>query len=144
MATETALALAAQIVFFFLLYWFLGRPGWLRGLCVAAPVLPAIGALNYAYMVTIPARFLIERDTAPEQTSWTRECTARDVWIPQITVSIFVERAAPIWVVETQPPNRYGLLDEARCTVKWMELIHSGFGSVTTSSTRAPLIDTTS
>jgi hypothetical protein len=137
-ATEIAVALAAQLVFCLLLYWFLGRPGWLRGLCVAAPILPAIAALNYAFMVTIPARFLIERDTAPEQTSWTPECTARDVWIPHIAASIFVERAASIWVVETQPPNRYGLFDAARCTVRWLELTHSGFGSATfVAGTRA-------
>jgi len=136
--TEIGVALAAQLVFFLLLYWFLGRPGWLRGLCVAAPVLPAIVALNYAYMVAIPARFLIEHDTAPEQTSWKGECTARDMWIPQIAASIFVEAAASIWVVETQPPSRYGLLDPARCTVRWLELTHSGFGSITfVAATRA-------
>src|SRR5262245_64398220 len=63
-ATEIAVALAAQLVLFLLLNWFLGRPGWIRGLCVAAPVLPGIVALNYALMVTLPARFLIEHDTA--------------------------------------------------------------------------------
>jgi len=82
--------------------------------------------------------FLIERDTRPEQTAWREECSARDVWMPQIATSIFVERAASVWVAETQPPSRYGLLDVTRCTVRRLELTHSGFGSVTfVAGTRA-------
>jgi len=49
-ATDIAVALGAQLVFFILLYWFFKRPGWLRGLCVLAPVLPAIVAMNFLYM----------------------------------------------------------------------------------------------
>jgi hypothetical protein len=58
--------------------------------------------------------------------------------MPQIATSIFVERAASVWVAETQPPSRYGLLDVTRCTVRRLELTHSGFGSVTfVAGTRA-------
>src|SRR5262249_4743478 len=83
-AIDAAVALGAQLAFFALSYWFLGRPGWLRGLGLIGPIVPGIILLNCLYMIAIPSRFLIERDTAPERLAWPVHCSARDVWIPQI------------------------------------------------------------
>lgn len=130
-ATDVGVALFAQLVFFLLVYWFLRRPGWRRGLCVGLPVLPAIVSLNYAYMVTIPTRFLIEPDTVAERGAWPLKCTAQHVWIPQIPSPPTISRAAPIWIADVNPPNRYGLLDPLGCTVALLELAQSAMAYVT-------------
>lgn len=130
-ATDVGVALFAQLAFFGLVHWFLRRPGWRRGLLVGLPVLPAIIALNYAYMVVIPMRFLIAPDTTAERGSWPLECTARHVWMPQIPSPPTVLRATPIWVADVNPPNRYGLLDPSACTVAPLELAQSAMMYVT-------------
>lgn len=132
-ATDVALALFAQLALGLLVYWFSGRPGWLRGLAVLAPVLPAIAVLNYAYLVAIPTRFLIEPDTAPERAGWPLECVARDVWVPQLGAPPVVTRdaAAPLWVSETGASRRYGLFEMPGCKVRLLELTHSSNGYVT-------------
>ena len=134
-ATDAALALATQLLFGLLLYWFAGRPAWPRGLAVALPVFPAIVLLNYLYMVAIPARFLIEPDTTPERTAWALECSARDVWVPEPLNAppVVAGDAAPstLWVVEAKPPYHYGLLSMPGCAVKPLELTHSGNAYVT-------------
>ena len=132
--TEVAVAVLAQAGLFALLYWFLGRPGWRRGIAVALPALPAIAFLNYAYTVAIPARFLIEADDTPERSAWPLVCTARDVWIPPIAGPASVLPETPVWVVEAKAPYRYGLLDPASCGVKTLELTHAGSGSITYAS----------
>lgn len=132
-AADLAVALVAQFAFGLLLYWFAGRPGWLRGLVVILPVFPAIVLLNYVYQVAIPMRFLIEPDTTPERVAWPLECTARDVWIPQLGAPIEVRAAAaaPLWVAETAPPLRYALLELPGCKVTPLELTQSATGYVT-------------
>ena len=129
-ATDIAAAVATQLAFLLVLYWGLGKQGWLRGLAVAAAILPAMFVLNHVYMVTIPERFLVVPDTTPERLSWPPACTAPDVWMPPIPTPIFLGHAAPIWVAGTAPPNRYGLLDAATCAVRPLGLTFSGSGSV--------------
>ncbi len=133
-ATDVAVALLAQLGFGLLVYWFIGGPGWLRGLGVILPVLPAIVVLNYVYQVAIPTRFLIEPDTTPERASWPLACTARDVWVPQIPGPPVVTKdaaAAPLWVAEVHPPLRYGLFAMPGCKVTLLELTQSARGYVT-------------
>jgi hypothetical protein len=105
-AADLGVALLAQLAFFCFLYWFLRRPGWLRGLCLAMPIIPMIVGLNFVYMVAIPTRFRIEPDTADERDAWPVECIARRVWIPQIAAPPCVVRTASLWVAEVDPPNR--------------------------------------
>jgi hypothetical protein len=96
-ATDTGVALLAQLSFFLLVYWSLRRPGCVRGISVGLSLAPAVIALNYAYMVAIPSHFLIEPDTAAERDTWLLECTAHNVWIPQIASPPSLSRGAPIW-----------------------------------------------
>lgn len=119
-ATDLAVALLAQALFGALLWLFVGRPGWERALAVVVPVFPGIVALNYVYLVAVPAYFLIEPDTTPEVTTWTRECAVADVWIPPLRASARVpadDDDTPLWVLEVKPPLRYGLLAMPDCRV---------------------------
>ena len=129
-ATDVAVALAAQLLWLALVFWFLGRPGWRRGLVLVAPIVPAVVALNSLYMIAIPTRFLLEADTAPERAGWPRACAIRGVALPSIGAPLS-GAGGPIWVLETAPPMRYGLLDAATCAVRWLDLAQSGLGSVT-------------
>jgi hypothetical protein len=51
-----------------------------------------IVGLNFVYVVAIPARLLIEPDTADERDAWPVECIARRHWIPQIAAPPCVSR----------------------------------------------------
>ncbi len=125
-ATDLGVALAAQAVFGLLLWWFVGRPGWRRGLAVVAPVFPAIILLNHAFLVAVPMRFLIEPDTTPERAGWPLECSLRDVWIPQLrTSATAVAGPEPLWVLEVKAPYRYGLFSMPGCVVRMLELTQS-------------------
>lgn len=74
-ALEIAGALAMQAAAGLLWYWILGRPRSARMLLVlvAAPLWTAF-AHGY-YLAALPARFLIERDVAPERRAWAVACT---------------------------------------------------------------------
>jgi len=130
-ATDVAVALAAQLALLALAWWFLGRPGWRRGLVAAAPLAPGIVALNALYMVAIPARFLIEADTAPERRAWSVACRAPGVAMPAVTGPISGAGGRAIWVLDPKPPNRYGILDASTCAIRWLAIAQSGMSDVT-------------
>ena len=123
--TDVGVALLAQFALFLFIYWFVRRPGWLRGLCVGASVIPAVFILNLAYMETIPIHFLIEPDTAAERNTWRLQCTVHNVWIPQIASPPTISGVAPILTADVNPPNRYGLLDPSNCSVRTLALEQS-------------------
>ena len=130
-ATDVAVALAGQLVVLALAWWFLGRPGWRRGLIAAAPLAPAIVALNALYMVAIPARFLIEPDTAPERRAWSVACRAPGVTMAAVGGPISGAGGRAIWVLDPKPPNRYGILDASTCAIRWLAMAQSGMSDVT-------------
>jgi hypothetical protein len=72
---DVALALLVRAAAFLVFLYASRLRGFLRYLLpvVAAPFLLAL--LNYAYMVGIPERFLIEDVDAPEKTDWSVACT---------------------------------------------------------------------
>src|SRR5262245_30802473 len=72
MATNVAVAVAAQVLVGGVLYWSLGG-GWVRKMTWLG-VIPLTAALNVAYMSAIPSSFLIEADTAAERNPWTEHC----------------------------------------------------------------------
>ena len=74
MAANVAVAVAAQVLAGFVLYWSLGG-GWVRKMAWLG-VIPLTAALNVAYMSAIPAFFLIEADTAARN-PWTEHCFVR-------------------------------------------------------------------
>ena len=129
-ATDVAVALAAQFGLFLLAHWLLGRLSLLRGLGFAAALLPGIALLDYAYKEAMPARFLVEADTSPERTPWPVTCTARDVRIS--LDAAFAPPVPPmsIWVREIKEPWRYGILETLSCTVKVADVVRSDEGFV--------------
>jgi len=130
-ATDVGVGLLAQLALFLMIFWFWRRPGWLRGLCLGASVIPAIFLLNLAYMEAIPIHFLLEPDTAAERTNWPVQCTARNVWIPQIASPPTISGFTPIVTADVNPPNRYGLLDPSNCSVRTLALEQSAARYVT-------------
>ena len=75
MATNVAVAVAAQVLAGVVLFWSLGG-GWVRKTAWLG-VIPLTAALNVAYMSAIPAFFLIEADSAAERNPWTEKCFVR-------------------------------------------------------------------
>jgi len=84
-ATDIGFALMLQSIAFAALCWFFMRPAVLRVLVLAAAVPFAWIAVEYAYLVFIPSRFLIEEDTATERGDWAIECSARDVGLVEVS-----------------------------------------------------------
>ena len=130
-ATDVGVALVAQIILFAIVYWLLRRPRWLLYLGLAVSFVPAVIVLNYAYMIAIPTRFLLEADTLAERNTWPLECTAKDIWIPQIAAPPTISRGAPIWTAEVNLPNLYALFEPAGCAVTKLSLAQSAAGHVT-------------
>ena len=85
-------------------------------------------ALNFSYMIAIPMRFLVEADNLPERDTWPLECTAKDVWIPQIASPPNVASPAPTWTADVNPPNHYALFNPVGCTVTKLDLAQIGDG----------------
>ncbi|HYM11583.1 MAG TPA: hypothetical protein VEU62_12675 [Bryobacterales bacterium] len=77
-ATNWAVAIGMQAAAGLVFYWFFRKPGWQRlpAPLVAAPALVVVA--EWLYLAAIPSHFLIESDTAPEQTGWAVECSVRD------------------------------------------------------------------
>ena len=142
-ATDVAVALVAQLALFAIAWWFLGRPGWLRGVLATAPVVPGIIALNALYMVAIPTRFMIEADTAPERGGWPVACTVRGVWMPPVAGPISGAGGRAIWVLDGKPPNRYGLLDASTCAIRWLDVTQSGMDAIVYATSGRALYMTT-
>ena len=88
-ATDVALGLALQTIAALILAWSL-RGGRARLVIwpIAIPLL--FLGLQYAYLVTIPSRFLIERDVALERQEWAEHCVVRDASLAPIRTPISV------------------------------------------------------
>jgi len=111
-ALNIAVALAAQLLVFACFYWHFRKPGWRRLIPVvlAFPVL--FMTLERAYLSTIPALFLEERDVAPENTSWPIVCTAPRMFQTDLhTVS-------ELWVRDSTPENHHAVLTMPGCKIE--------------------------
>ena len=78
-ALEWGLAVGLQIVAGALWYWFFSRLEWWRALPLLVCVPVFFMVIEWAYLVAIPSRFLIEQDTAPETGDWKTACTMADM-----------------------------------------------------------------
>jgi hypothetical protein len=77
--TDAGFAVVLQFLAFALLYWFFGKPVLLRGVVVVLALSFLALGVNYAYLIYIPSRFLIEAETAGETGNWAVECAAQEV-----------------------------------------------------------------
>lgn len=117
-ATDVALALAGQAAFGALTWIALGW-GRLTGVAVVILAwLPAVHAVNVAYMVRIPAMFLIEADGTPDTGDLPVACALRDVWLVPapagITRAIDTRGEALVGTGD----GRYGILRVPQCAVE--------------------------
>lgn len=113
-AANFAFAFAAQIACGLSLAWSL-RGSRLR-LLTWIPMIPALVAgMNIAYLVEIPAYFLIEADTAPERSDWEEHCFVADAALMSIRTSVTqpVAGERERWV--SRRDARYALLRLPDC-----------------------------
>jgi len=78
-AMEWGLALALQFVAGAFWYRFFARPKWWRVLPLALCAPAFFLIFEWAFLIAIPSRFLIEQDTAPESGRWSNVCTIADM-----------------------------------------------------------------
>ena len=96
-ATNVAVAGAAQVLAGVVLYWSFGG-GWVRKLAWLG-VIPLTAALNVAYLSAIPAFFLIEADRAAESDPWTEHCFVRGAELRPIRTAVTQSLARSACVV---------------------------------------------
>ena len=115
-AADLALALALQTTTALVLAWCL-RGGRHRILVwpVLVPLLFVV--LQYAYLAAIPARFLIERDTAVERQDWAEQCVVQDASLMSVhtPVSLAAQDVREWWLQRSD--GSYALLRVPACTV---------------------------
>lgn len=116
MATNVAVAVAAQVLAGVVLYWSLGG-GWVRKMAWLG-VIPLTAALNVAYMSAIPAFFLIEADTAAERNPWTEHCFVRGAELRPIRTPVTQASPGPrAWWAALPPDGRPTLLRVPDCSL---------------------------
>src|SRR5215469_13425231 len=58
-AADIGVAVLAQLILFFLVFWLLSRPNWRRALLLGVSLASAVVVLNVVYMFALPEHFLI-------------------------------------------------------------------------------------
>jgi hypothetical protein len=126
-AMEWGLAVALQGVAGAMWYWFFARPKWWRilPLAVCAPAFFLL--IELAYLVAIPSRYLIERDTARETGQWPTVCTVADMTLAQVRSSpdLALERAGQAWLIGTSM-NAFVVLEMPGCQTMSVGLQDAG------------------
>jgi hypothetical protein len=115
-ALECGLALVLQVLAGVLWYWFFDRPKWWRLLPLIVCVPLFFIVIEWAYLVAIPSRFLIEQETASESGNWKCVCTIADMSLAQVRSSpdLLLERAGQAWLIGKEI-NSYSVLEMPGC-----------------------------
>jgi hypothetical protein len=126
-ALEWGLAIGLQVMAGALWYWFLARPKWWRVLSLMACVPVFFMVTEWAYLVAIPSRFLIEQDTASESGDWKSVCVVADTTLApvQSPPDLLVARAGQTWLAGTGI-NSFILLEMPGCRTTPVESHNSG------------------
>lgn len=98
-AADVALALGAQAVLGAVVWVALGWGRLAAAITLILAVIPAVYAVNVAYMATIPSMFLIEDDTTPDTGDLPVACALPQVWLvpAQAGLTRASTRAAKRW-----------------------------------------------
>jgi hypothetical protein len=130
LATDWALALAAQALLAALVYRLARRPGWLAvvALVLAVPAL-AVGA-NVLALAVVPAHFLIERDPTPAHGEWPVACALTDVGLVPgpLAGETALAAAGEAWVLRSSD-LRLALLAMPDCRITPLGLTWSNVGT---------------
>ena len=123
-ALDVSLALGLQALAGLLWYWFFHSPNWKRLVAIGATVPVFIATATGFYLLVIPALFLIEDDTAPEQTRWAEQCTVENYSLPSLNVSphLSLSRAGQAWITEAGPLPMLSLVRLPGCEVAATEV----------------------
>ena len=78
LGAEIGVALGMQVIAGAIWYWILRRPRSLRPLVLVVVVPVFVVTANWLYMLVLPTRFMIERDTSPERRPWPVACSVPD------------------------------------------------------------------
>jgi hypothetical protein len=115
-AMEWGLAVALQVVMGALAYFFFVRPKWYRLLPLVICVPVFFMTVEWAYMVAIPTKFLIEQDTASESGNWKSVCDITDMSLAAVRSSpdLLLERAGQTWLTGTGV-NAFAVLEMTGC-----------------------------
>jgi hypothetical protein len=113
---ECAVAIALQVLTGLLWYWFFARPGRWRWLTLAICVPLVFALTEWAYMVAIPARALIETEAAVDAGNWKTVCAVADMSLATVRSSpdLPLERAGQAWLMGTAV-NSYAVLSMPGC-----------------------------
>ncbi len=115
-AMEWGLAIALQMVAGALWYWFFARPKWWRLLPLVVCVPVSFMVIEWAYLVAIPSRFLIEQDTATESGDWKSVCAIPNMSLAPVRSApdLLLEHAGQTWLAGTGM-NAFAVLDMPGC-----------------------------
>ena len=117
-AADVALALGAQAALGAVVWLALGWGRLAGAITLILAVIPAVYAVNVAYMVTIPSMFLIEDDTTPDTGDLPVACALPQVWLVPaqagLTRGIDARGEALVGTGEGQ----YGILRVPQCAVE--------------------------
>ena len=75
---DIAVAVALQTVAFAIFYWFWRRRSVTSVAAILIGAVAAVVFVQFAYMLWLPAYFMIEAETAPETGSWPEVCSVSD------------------------------------------------------------------
>lgn len=117
-AADVALALGAQAALGAVVWLALGWGRLAGAITLILAVIPAVYAVNVAYMVTIPSMFLIEDDPTPDTGDLPVACALPQVWLVPaqagLTRGIDARGEALVGTGEGQ----YGILRVPQCAVE--------------------------
>ena len=117
-AADVALALGAQAILGGVVWVALGWGRLAGAVTLILAVIPAVYAVNVAYMVTVPSMFLIEDDPTPDTGALPEACALENVWLDPapagITRAIDGRGEALVGLRD----GRYGILRVPACVVE--------------------------
>lgn len=128
-AADLGLALGLQLAAALLFFWIFRGQDVRRWFAVVAAV-PVFGwSLNWAYMLALPAYFLIAPETAPERADWEIACTVENAYLaPERSgVQLELAQAREAWL-ERLPERRFAILTMPGCRVRDLEMTSPGAG----------------
>ena len=117
-ASEWAIAIVAQLLFLTLLRITRRLPGILRVVFALVALILLTIPLNIILFSTLPARYLIEQDTAPAVNSLVEECRADDVYgLPALATVFQRTPSQGFLVVRRHGDDRFAVLEVPGCSL---------------------------
>jgi hypothetical protein len=116
---DVAFALIVQAVLFACVWWVVPRSKAVAVGVTLLLLIPGAMALNFGYLYAIPSYFLIERDTTPDTSVWSEECSVEGFSLDPVRqgISRGLERRGETWVRQ-DTGTHYGILRVPGCAVE--------------------------